>query len=227
MLKRVLVEGFTLRQLHSQRPQVALPTYRYRFRQALQRWVARPSPQPIPRGPLVLLADGLWFEFDGIPWVLYLTALKACSSNHATFLDPLLLPGREGASRWQQAIQAIPPDAVRRIRALVVDNLPGLQKIAEQHQWVLQLCQFHLLLKLQAQRGGARYRLRGGGPSADRGGLLATFPDVQGKCREFPGKAPTSGHSRTAGGLTGRGLVRQFPAKPNREVRPETQGTRL
>lgn len=162
VLKRVLVEGFTLRQLNSRRPQVVLPTYRYRFRQALQRWVARPSPQPIPRGPLVLLADGLWFEFNGIPWVLYLTALKPCGSNQATFLDPLLLPGREGASRWQQAIQAIPPDAVRRIRALVVDNLPGLQKIAEQQQWVLQLCQFHLLLKLQAQRGGVRYRLRGG-----------------------------------------------------------------
>lgn len=45
---------------------------------------------------------------------------------------------------------------------MVVDNLPGMRKIAHQHQWVLQLCHFHLLLKLQARRGRVRYELRGG-----------------------------------------------------------------
>jgi hypothetical protein len=44
---------------------------------------------------------------------------------------------------------------------MVVDNLPGMQKIAAQQQWLLQLWHFHLLLKLQAQRGRVRYRLRG------------------------------------------------------------------
>ncbi len=156
------MDGFTLTQLFSKRPGVALPAYRYRFRQALHRFVARPSPQVIPKGPLVLLADGLWFEFDGRPWVLYLTALKPCRGNVATFLDPLLLPGREGASRWQQALAAIPPAATHRIQAMVVDNLPGMQRLAHQRRWVLQLCHFHLLLKLQAQRRGVRYTLRGG-----------------------------------------------------------------
>jgi hypothetical protein len=110
----------------------------------------------------VLLADGLWFEFGGIPWVLYLTALKSCRGNYATFLDPLLLPGKEGASRWQQAFAAIPPGAACRIQAMVVDNLPGMRKLAHQRQWLLQLCHFHLLLKLQAQRRSVRYVLRGG-----------------------------------------------------------------
>ena len=50
----------------------------------------------------------------------------------------------------------------RRIQALVVDNLPGMRRLAHQRQWVLQLCQFHLLLKLRAQRRGVRYALRGG-----------------------------------------------------------------
>jgi hypothetical protein len=161
-LQRVLVQGCTLGQLFSNRVGVALPTYRYRFRQALRRLVARRSPQKIARGPLVLLADGLWFGFDGRPWVLYLTALKPCRGNHATFLDPLLLPGKEGASRWQQAIAAIPPSARQRIQAMVVDNLPGMRRIARQQQWVLQLCQFHLLLKLQARRRTVGYALRGG-----------------------------------------------------------------
>jgi hypothetical protein len=162
VLKRVLVDGLTLGQLYSKRLGVKLPAYRYRFRQALRRYVARPAPQQIPRGPLVLLADGLWFEFEGFPWVLYLTALKPCRGNYATFLDPLLSPGREGASGWQQALESIPSGAAQRIQAMVVDNLPGMQKIAKQRSWILQLCHFHLLLKLQAQRGGVRYTLRGG-----------------------------------------------------------------
>jgi len=65
VLKRVLVDGFSVGQLHTKRQCVKLPAYRYRFRQALRRYVARSSPQQIARGPLVLLADGLWFEFDG------------------------------------------------------------------------------------------------------------------------------------------------------------------
>lgn len=158
----MLVDGLTLGQLYSRRSDVALPAYRYRFRQALRRWVARPSPQAIPRGPLVLLADGLWFEFEGIPWVLYLRALKPRCGNQATFLDPVLLPGREGANRWQQVFEAIPLTVRKRVRAMVVDDLPGMQKIAAHQQWALQLCHFHLLLKVQAQRGRVRYRLRGG-----------------------------------------------------------------
>ncbi|MDA8107715.1 MAG: hypothetical protein M0015_03675 [Betaproteobacteria bacterium] len=162
ILHKVFVRGFTLSQLASNRQSVALAAFRYRFRQALKRFVARPSPQKIPRGPLVLLADGLWFQFDGVPWVLYLMALKPCRGNHAVFLDPMLCPGKEGASRWQRALAAIPQQAQRRIQAIVVDNLPGLRKLAHQHGWILQLCHFHLLLKLQVHRRGVRYALRGG-----------------------------------------------------------------
>lgn len=139
-----------------------MPAYRYRFRQALRRVVARPCPQKIPLGPLVLLADGLWFEFDGVPWVLYLTALKPCRGNTATFLDPLLLPGREGASRWEQALAGISPSVMCRIQAMVIDSVPGMQQIAKGRRWALQLCHFHLLMRLQAFRHGVRHKLRGG-----------------------------------------------------------------
>lgn len=97
-----------------------------------------------------------------MPWVLYLTALKASDGDCATFLDPMLLQGKEGATRWQKVVAAIPAQAMCRIRAIVMDNLPGTQKLASQHRWVLQLCHFHLLLKRQAQRRGMRYTLRGG-----------------------------------------------------------------
>jgi hypothetical protein len=141
---------------------VALPTYRYRFRKALEGFVARPSPQPLPPGPLVLLADGLWFQFKRHPWVLYLMALKPCQDDYAVFLDPVLLAGSERAARWDQALAGIPQAASERIRAIVVDNLPGMRRLAHQHGWVLQLCHFHLLLKLYGQRGSRPHALRGG-----------------------------------------------------------------
>jgi len=152
VLHRVLVGGLTVRQLASQRQCIAVPTYRYRFRQALQRFVARPHAQPLPPGPLLLLVDGLWFQFAGRPWILYLTALRACRGHRARFLDPLLLPGQEGASRWRHVVAALPPAAQRRIRGFVADDLPGMRRIARDHGWILQLCHFHLLLRLRGPR---------------------------------------------------------------------------
>lgn len=141
---------------------LSAPTLRYRFRGALARFLDLPRNYRLPRGPLILLADGMRFQFSGKPWVLYLTALKPCAGASALFLDPLLVAGREGASRWELAFAAIPKNAQARICGLVVDNLNGMQKIAKQQRWVLQLCQFHLIHKLQFHRRGQYRALKGG-----------------------------------------------------------------
>ena len=162
LLHKVFVQGFSLAQLAARRRGVAVATYRYRFRQALRRFVARPSSVSLPVGPLVLLADGMWFQFGGTPWVLYLMAVKASRGQQAVFLDPLLLPGNEAATRWRTVFATLPPDLTARVQALVVDNLRGMRPLALQYGWTLQLCHFHLLLKLQVRWRGRRYALRGG-----------------------------------------------------------------
>jgi hypothetical protein len=95
--------------------------------------------------------------------MLYLAALKSPSGTTAVFLDPLLLPGKEGAHNWRQVFASIPSEARSRIKAMVVDNLQGMKLIAEQEEWLLQLCHFHLILKLQILRGRERRALKGGG----------------------------------------------------------------
>jgi len=162
LLSQIFLEGYALHHLVHRRPRVSLLNFRHRFRQALQRFVTRPSPQKIPSGPLILLADGVWFYFKQKPWVLYLTALKPCAGKIAVFLDPILLPGGEGAYKWKQVFEAIPLEVQLRIRALVVDNLQGMKLIAKRQNWILQLCHFHLILKLQIQRGRGRRALKGG-----------------------------------------------------------------
>lgn len=163
VFNQVFLEKYTLIQLSKRRNTVGLFGFRYRFRQALSRFVARPSSQKIPIGPLTLLVDGLWFHFHGKHWVLYLTALKSCSEKTAVFLDPIVLPGREGADSWKQVLSKIPQEPRTRIKALVADNLQGMKLIAKQEGWILQLCHFHLILKLQIQQRKERRALKGGG----------------------------------------------------------------
>jgi len=139
-----------------------LPAFRKRFRHALRRFISGPNVTKLPQGPLILLMDGLWFRFAGKPWVLYLIALRACNEQRAVFLDPVIIEGKEGFHKWEQAVATIPAEARGRIHALVVDNLRGMEKLARQHLWALQLCQFHLLLKLQVQRTRPNRALRGG-----------------------------------------------------------------
>jgi hypothetical protein len=101
----------------------------------------------------VLLVDGLWVRFRGRPWVVYLMAVKPCGKNQATFLDPALLPGREHVRQWAALIEMLPSEVKARIRGLVTDNLRGMRTLAQQHGWVLQLCQFHLISQLHGRRG--------------------------------------------------------------------------
>jgi hypothetical protein len=161
-LRDVLLHGYSLRHLALRRPGVKLPAFRKRFRHALRRFTSGPNTNPLPEGPLILLMDGVWFRFAGKPWVLYLIALRACHARTAVFLDPVIIEGKEGHHKWEQAVATIPSEARCRIRALVVDNLRGMEALARQNAWALQLCQFHLLLKLQVQRTRPTRALRGG-----------------------------------------------------------------
>ncbi len=155
LLEQVLVEGRSLASIAQQRHQ-SVPVVRYRFRSALRSLIARPRVVTLAPGPVILLADALWFRFGDQRWTLYLTALRPARHCVATFLNPILLPGKENLSGWRQAIGAIPADQLERIRAIVSDGFAGVKGIAHSHGWVLQRCHFHLIASVQARRGTRR-----------------------------------------------------------------------
>jgi hypothetical protein len=130
-----------------------------RFRRALRQFVSRPRRLRLPTGPLVLVLDGLYFRFRGKYWVLYLMGVKPCHQNRAVFLDPVLLPGRENLRRWSQAITTIPAHIHRRIRASVSDEISGIIRLGKSQSWIVQLCHFHLISRLQNCRGRRNRRL--------------------------------------------------------------------
>jgi hypothetical protein len=97
--------------------------------------------------------DGLYFRFRGKDWVLYLMAVKPCHQNRALFLDPVLLAGRENMRGWSHAFTTIPASIHRRIRASVSDEISGIIRLGTAQGWIVQLCHFHLISRLQNCRG--------------------------------------------------------------------------
>jgi hypothetical protein len=159
-LQAVFVDGRTLKTL-APRYGLTPQGLSWRFRRSLRQFISRSRELRLPRGPLVLILDGLYFRFRGKDWVLYVMALKPCHQNRAVFLDPVLQPGRENMRGWSHAFTTIPPSIHRRIRASVSDEISGIITLGTSHGWIVQLCHFHLISRLQNCRGRRNRRLQG------------------------------------------------------------------
>jgi hypothetical protein len=154
-----LIEGYTLSQ-EASNFRIKTASIAARFKVAVRTFVATP-PASLPKGPYVLVVDGVYFKFRRKEWVLYLMAVKPVRSPRMYFLDPILVPGRERIEIWKEAINTIPQDIEKQIRGLVSDGLRGFQSLAQTHGWVHQRCHFHLLASLVRGKGKRRYRTRG------------------------------------------------------------------
>ena len=156
---RILVDGYTLKQEAKHFPHVTRSGIAKRFTHELERIAG--IPLRLPKGPYVLVVDGVYFKFERKEWVLYLMAVKPIRSDRMYFLDPVLIKGREKIGVWYEAIDTIPEETKRQIRGLVSDGLRGFQGLASHHHWVHQRCHFHLLSSLVRGKGKRRYLTRG------------------------------------------------------------------
>ena len=162
LLTRILLLGHTLAQEGRNFRQLRSVSIAARFATALRAFVGIPHPR-LPRGPYVLIVDGVYFKFARREWVLYLMALKPVRSRRMYFLDPVLIKGRERLEAWYEAIDTVSPDIKKRIRALVSDGLRGFQQLAANEGWAHQRCHFHLLASLVRGKGKRRYLTQGSG----------------------------------------------------------------
>lgn len=138
---------------------VGIRAVQQRHAAALRVLTDRPWPHHAPYGDLILVCDGLWHAVDGSPWTTYLIGIRSVDGEDLAFLRPILKPDHESQERWREVIGAIPERTQRRIRAMVADSFTGVEAIAEEHGWVLQRCQFHLLGKLATLCGDRKRRI--------------------------------------------------------------------
>jgi len=162
LLHRILVDGHTLSYEAQNFHGLKTVSIAARFAQALRAYVAAPPP-PLPKGSYALVVDGVYFKFKRKEWVLYLMAVKPARSHRMYCLDPALIRGRERLEEWYEAIDTIPTETRKWIKALVSDGLRGFQQLAASNGWVHQRCHFHLLASLVRGKGKRRYLTRGSG----------------------------------------------------------------
>jgi hypothetical protein len=154
----MFVEQLTIAQ-QSRRSSVSAKGLAKRHARSLMSLCERPWPHEMPRGPLILVMDAIWFPKDDEMNTVYLLGLRAVNGDDLHFLRPILRPGHESQKRWREVIDEIPLKTRKRIIAIVSDSFSGAGGIARERGWVFQRCQAHLLLRLEALCGDRKRRL--------------------------------------------------------------------
>lgn len=151
-LEKTFVEKLTLVQ-QSHRSGVNSDALSKRHAQTLATLADRPWPHQVPKGQLILVMDAMWFDASDGKQTVYLLGLRSVDDDELHFLRPVLRPGHESQKRWREVMEEIPKEARERICALISDSFAGSGGLAQEHGWVLQRCQAHLLLRLSTLCG--------------------------------------------------------------------------
>ena len=160
LIDHVFAEKRTLTSL-ARRKDISQPAMTKRFRRSLNWYLKYSDGAPIFRARrYALMVDALWFRFNKERWTLYLRALRPTTRDTATFLDPVLLPGKENALDWRRVIAEIPQPLKTRIKSFVSDGFRGSKRIVKEYRWIFQRCHFHLIAQLQVRRGRKKQPLQ-------------------------------------------------------------------
>lgn len=161
LIDAVFLDRRTLTSL-ARRKQVSQPAMTKRFRRSLDWYLTSAKRDPVFRAHrYALLADALWFRFNQERWTLYLRALKPATRDTATFLNPVLMPGKENARDWRRVIAETPRPLCTRIKAFISDGFRGSKRIVKEYGWIFQRCHFHLIAQLQVRRGRRKTTIAG------------------------------------------------------------------
>lgn len=106
-----------------------------------------------PRGNLIMIIDGWSLYFKKKCFVLYLILLRSVNSKKAIVMEPCLLPGYEKKSGWEYVLNQLSLSVQKRIKAIVLDGITGVECLAQEWGWIVQRCHFHQLSTLQSLRG--------------------------------------------------------------------------
>lgn len=151
-LKKVFLEGFKVRQI-ARHSSLSIATLYKRFAKNLDSFVKCQRAIRVAGEDLIIIIDAEWQYFNKELWTLYFVTIRSAKKTTAIALDPILRYGKEGAAVWREIINNLPRSLKKRIVAMVADGIRGIGYIAEEHNWILQSCHFHLLNVLQKMRG--------------------------------------------------------------------------
>jgi hypothetical protein len=151
-LDKVFNHGLKVKQLSLSSKLSADTIYKI-FANDLNAVVERKRVIRVKGSKLILVVDAEWHYFMKKLWTLYFLAIKSTESDKVTIFDPVLVKGKENATAWNTVFKQIPEPTKKRVIALVSDGLRGIETVADNNDWIIQRCHFHLLSALQKRRG--------------------------------------------------------------------------
>lgn len=111
----------------------------------------------VPEGPIILVADAFLHQIRGVMYTTYLILARPVDGEKAVILPPYIAPGKEKITEWYKALNILPLDVHRRVKALVSDGHRGTVNYAKGSNWIRQRCVFHLLSAMQGRRSRRKY----------------------------------------------------------------------
>ena len=151
-LDKVFRHDFFVKQLAEYSSLSADAIYK-RFSRNLSTLISGKRANRIRGEKLILLIDAEWQYFKGDLWTMYFVSTKSIDSQAVTVFDPLLRLGKENISGWKEILSLLPKSVKRRVIAIVSDGIRGIETVAEDNDWIIQRCHFHLLSQLEKRRG--------------------------------------------------------------------------
>ena len=113
----------------------------------------------IPKGPLILIADAFIHQVQHQWHTTHLVLVRSIKGEKAIVLPPYFATGREGIVNWFTALDQVPLEVRKRVKALVSDGHRGIVNYAKSYGWVRQRCVFHLIAAMQGRRSRRKYSL--------------------------------------------------------------------
>lgn len=107
-------------------------------------WTFLPS-----SGPLILVADAIWYRVRGQKQTIYVLLVRPVTDTLAVIVPPIIRDGHEDIDGWEAAYGTLPKSLKARICALVCDGGTGLVALGRRKRLLLQRCTFHLLCAVQ------------------------------------------------------------------------------
>lgn len=156
---KVLRLGTSLRglaELNDQSPNAP----RRRFHRSIRAWkrsnlIAPPFTEE--DGKLILIVDGIYFQFKDEEYVCLIVLLRPVEERKARFRGLILVQGDESRKHWEKAFKsALTHTEQAQICAVVADGAHGLVSLSNEQKWVYQRCHFHLLKEFKNICGGHR-----------------------------------------------------------------------
>jgi hypothetical protein len=122
-------------------------------------FVKKTSWPKIPDGPIILIADAFINQIQHEWYTTYIILIRGVNEDKAVVFPPYIVPGREGLVNWYKALNKIPIEVHRRIKALISDGHRGTVIYTKNSGWILQRCTFHLISSMQGRRSMRKYGL--------------------------------------------------------------------